>query len=501
MARITVSRLVIVSNRVSLPSGNGAIRAGGLEVALAPITGNGTPTLWFGWSGEIVEAGSVSTRQVEQDNRIYVITDLSHVDHDEYYNGFANRVLWPVLHYRLDLTEFTRRDLSGYLRVNRHFASELANVIRADDLIWVNDYHLIPIASELRRQGFTNPIGFFLHVPCPTPEILTVLPNHEHLLPLLLQYDLVGFQTDKDVANFTRYLTSEGFAKGILQRAGDQIVLGPARRVTRIGSFPVGIDVEEFQSRAAQAVQSEFVQEVASSVAGRTLLIGVDRLDYSKGLVQRLEAFEKFCEAKADWLPKITYLQIAPLSRTEIPEYGRLEEAIGALTARINGQYGEVGASPIRYLNKTYSRETLAGLYRLARVALVTPLRDGMNLVAKEYIAAQDEHDPGVLILSRFAGSAIECSEALLVNPYDSEEVAAAIHQALVMPLEERLERHGANAAALRQSTSADWSKRFLSALSGEIESSLGRDGKHAWNALTAAGAREATDELGSRSL
>jgi trehalose 6-phosphate synthase len=237
---------------------------------------------------------------------------------------------------------------------------------------------------------------------------------------------------------------------------------------------------------------------VASSVAGRSLLIGVDRLDYSKGLVQRLEAFERFCGANPDWLPKVTYLQIAPLSRTEIPEYGRLEEAIAALTARINGKYGEVGALPIRYLNRTYSRETLAGLYRLARVALVTPLRDGMNLVAKEYVAAQDEHDPGVLILSRFAGSAIECSHALLVNPYDAEEVAAAIHQALVMPLEERLERHGANVAALRQNAGADWSKRFLSALSGQIESSLGRDGKHAWNVVAAAGTQEARDELGS---
>jgi trehalose 6-phosphate synthase len=489
-------RLVIVSNRVSLPSNNGSIRAGGLEVALAPITANGTPTLWFGWSGEIVESGNVTTRQIEQHDRLYVVTDLSHADHEEYYNGFANRVLWPVLHYRLDLTEFTRRDLSGYLRVNRHFASELAQFIRADDIVWVNDYHLIPIASELRRQGFTNPIGFFLHVPCPIPEILTVLPNHEQLVPLLLQYDLVGFQTDKDATNFTRYLTSEGFAKNIFQRGGDHIVLGPARRVTRIGSFPVGIDVNEFQSIAAQAIQSPFVQEVASRVAGRSLMIGVDRLDYSKGLVQRLEAFEKFCESHPDLLPKITYLQIAPLSRTEIPEYGRLEEVIATVVARINGKYGDLGRLPIRYLNKTYSRAILAGLYRSARVALVTPLRDGMNLVAKEYVAAQDEQDPGVLVLSRFAGAAIECNHALLVNPYDPEEVAAAIHQALVMPLDERRERHAANAAALRQNQSAEWSTRFLRALNGEIESSLAADGKHAWNAVAAAEAPGSSDHL-----
>jgi trehalose 6-phosphate synthase len=475
-----------VSNRVTLPSAKSAIRAGGLEVALAPITGNGTPIVWYGWSGEIVESENVTTLQVEHNDRLYVTTDLSHTDHNEYYNGFANRVLWPVLHYRLDLTEFRRRDLTGYLKVNRLFAVELAKVIRSDDVIWVNDYHMIPLASELRQRGFTNRIGFFLHVPCPIPEILTVLPNHQHLLPLLLQYDLVGFQTDKDAANFCRYLTSEGFANGIFQRAGDQIVLNSARRITRIGSFPVGIDVDEFQSCAAQAIESDFVMEVASSIADRTLLIGVDRLDYSKGLEQRLEAFERFCETNPDWLPKVTYLQIAPLSRTEIPEYARLEEAIGGLTARINGKYGNAEASPIRYLNRTYSRPTLAGLYRLARVALVTPLRDGMNLVAKEYVAAQDEQDPGVLVLSRFAGSAVECSRALLVNPYDPEEVAAAIRWALVMPLDERRERHAANAAALRQNLSADWSKRFLRALNGEIESGLGPGGKHAWSAVAA---------------
>jgi trehalose 6-phosphate synthase len=465
--------LIVVSNRVSIPSADDLIRAGGLEVALAPMMANGTPTLWFGWSGEVVESGSVTTSQFTQDHRTYVTTDLSHADHDEYYNGFANRVLWPVLHYRLDLTEFTRRDLTGYLRVNRHFASELAKVIQTDDIIWVHDYHLIPIASELRRQGFVNRIGFFLHVPFPVPEIMTVLPNHESLFPLLLQYDLVGFQTDKDVANFSRYMTSESLAEGIFGASENQIVIRSGERCTRIGSFPVGIDVDEFQHSADRAMQSQFLREITSSLEGRTLLIGVDRLDYSKGLVQRLEAFERFCDVYPDWLTKVTYLQIAPLSRTEIPEYAQLEEAVGTVAGRINGKYGEAGWVPVRYLNRAYSREALAGLYRLAKVALVTPLRDGMNLVAKEYIAAQNEQDPGVLILSRFAGSAIECSRALVVNPYDPEEVAAAIHQALLMPLEERRERHRFNAAALHRNESADWSRRFLRSLNAEVNDSI----------------------------
>jgi trehalose 6-phosphate synthase len=430
---------------------------------------NGTPTLWFGWSGEVAESGSVTTSQITQDHRTYVITDLSHADHDEYYNGFANRVLWPILHYRLDLTEFTRRDLTGYLRVNRHFASELAKIIHTDDVIWVHDYHLIPIASELRRQGYGNRVGFFLHVPFPIPEIMTVLPNHPTLLPLLLQYDLVGFQTEKDVANFSRYMTSEGLAEGTFGTSENQIVIRSGERCTRIGSFPVGIDVDEFQHSADCAMQSQFLREITSSLEGRTLLIGVDRLDYSKGLPQRLEAFERFCDVYPDWLSKVTYLQIAPLSRTEIPEYAQLEDAVGTVAGRINGKYGEAGWVPVRYLNRAYSRAMLAGLYRLARVALVTPLRDGMNLVAKEYIAAQNEQDPGVLILSRFAGSAIECSQALLVNPYDPAEVAAAIHQALQMTLEERRDRHRANLSVLRQNGIADWSKRFLHSLNAEV--------------------------------
>ncbi len=460
-----MARLILVSNRVATPSADGK-RAGGLEVALAPIRKH-AETVWFGWSGDVVPAGEVTTRKIQTAQRSFIVTDLSEEDYQEYYNGFANRVLWPVLHYRIDLTEFNRRDLTGYFRVNQHFATELSKILQPDDIVWVHDYHLIPIAAELRARGHKNRIGFFLHVPFPAPEVITVLPNHERLLPMFLEYDLVGFQTEADVGNFARYLVAEHRAsdRPVFEVGGHQLAFTSDGRETRIGSFPVGIEPAEFQRLARRAAQSAFVRDVIESLGNRALVIGVDRLDYSKGLIQRMEAFERFYALHPEWQNKVTYLQIAPRSRSEIPEYSELEQAVGAAAGRINGMYGEVAWTPIRYLNRTYSRSSLAGLYRAARVALVTPLRDGMNLVAKEYVAAQEPVDPGVLILSRFAGSAAECERALLVNPYDPDSVAGAIARALDMPLAERRERHRAIFDALSRNPISLWAKRFLQSL------------------------------------
>ena len=363
-----MARLILVSNRVAVPGPSASQRAGGLEVALAPIL-NEMESVWFGWSGEVVPAGEVKTRAIESEQRSFVVTDLSEEDYQEYYNGFANRVLWPVLHYRIDLTEFNRRDLTGYFRVNQHFATELSKILQPDDLVWVHDYHLIPIAEELRQRGHANRIGFFLHVPFPAPEVVTVLPNHERLLPLLLQYDLVGLQTETDVGNFARYLIAEQRVanRRVFEATDGQLVFSSAGRQTRIGSFPVGIAPEEFQRLAQRAVKSSFVRDVMQSLGNRALVIGVDRLDYSKGLIQRMEAFERFYALHPEWQNKVTYLQISPKSRSEIPEYSDLEQAVGAAAGRINGKYGEVAWTPIRYLNRTYSRASLAGLYRSAQ--------------------------------------------------------------------------------------------------------------------------------------
>jgi len=465
-----LARLVVVSNRVSVPAGDGAKRAGGLEVALRPaLQRNGG--VWLGWSGKVGKPGELETRFIRHKNVEYVVTDLSNDDYQEYYNGFANRVLWPILHYRLDLAEFARRDLSGYFRVNDHFAAELEKIIEDDDLIWIHDYHLIPIAAALRRRGHANRIGFFLHVPCPPPEILTSLPNHEQLVPLLLDHDVLGFQTEGDVGNFIRYVFSECNPTGevrMLETIGPQIALNINGKQTRIGSFPVGIEPRAFERLARRNVRSPMVQELMASLGGRLLVIGVDRLDYSKGLIQRLEAFDLFLANHSGWVGKVTYLQIAPKNRSEIPEYVELERAASSAAGRINGKYGEVSWTPIRYVNRVYSRSALAALYRTARVGLVTPLRDGMNLVAKEYVAAQDPDDPGVLILSRFAGAATELRRALQVNPYDAESVAAAIAQALAMPLEERRARHRALLAAVSAYDVERWQREFLTALRGD---------------------------------
>jgi trehalose 6-phosphate synthase len=452
-----LARLVVVSNRVGVP--DGSARAGGLEVAIrAALRRRGG--LWFGWSGRVADDGPGPPKTVQQDNTSYITIDLRKDDYEEFYNGFANRVLWPILHYRLDLAEFTRRDLGGYFRVNEFFASHLEKMLRPDDVIWVHDYHLIPFAKALRERGHKNRIGFFIHIPCPPPEILTALPNHEQLIPALGHYDLVGFQTETDATNFSRYLANEC---GLKRVNGDSFAFGD--RVVQVGQFPVGVETQALQRLARRAIESGFVREVLESLSGRAMIIGVDRLDYTKGIPERMDAFERFLTNFPDWRNKVTYLQITPRSRTGIPEYADISRKVGEAVGRINGAFGEASWTPLRYINKAHSRTALAGLYRAARAALVTPLRDGMNLVAKEYVAAQNPEDPGVLILSRFAGAARECTAALLVNPYDPEGVAIAVNRALAMPLSERRRRQEHNYRVLVDNDITHWAERFLDLL------------------------------------
>jgi trehalose 6-phosphate synthase len=448
-----------VSNRVAIPDRD-KTQAGGLAVAVRSVLKSNSG-LWFGWSGCIAAtAGEVKTRTAEHGGISYAVMDLINDDYQEYYNGFANRMLWPILHYRLDLAEFSSRDLSGYLRVNSHFADELNKILQPDDVVWVHDYHLIPFAKALRERGNRNKIGFFLHVPFPPPEILTALPNHNRLIPDLLHYDLVGFQTESDADNFARYLSKE-----CLIPRRDRETFQAGERVMRIGVFPIGIETVEFNRLARRSVHSAFVTQMIASLAGRDMIIGVDRLDYSKGLRLRMEAFEHFLATAPGFRGKVTYLQITPKSRSEIREYEDMERQISEAAGRINGAYGEAAWTPIRYVNRAHSRTALAGLYRSARAALVTPLRDGMNLVAKEYVAAQDEENPGVLILSRFAGAACELDSALLVNPYDPEGVGASIARALSMPLDERRARHDKMFQVLLANDVKYWGERFITTL------------------------------------
>ncbi len=289
---------------------------------------------------------------------------------------------------------------------------------------------------------------------------MTALPNHEQLIPALSYYNLVGFQTETDATNFARYLTNE---RGLRRLDADSFAFDEGD--VRVGVFPVGVETEPFQRLARRAVGSAFVREVMDSLSGRAMIIGVDRLDYSKGIPERMDAFERLLTNFPAWRGKVTYLQITPRSRGDIQEYADIARQVGQKVGHINGAYGEASWTPVRYINKAHSRTALAGLFRAARAGLVTPLRDGMNLVAKEFVAAQDADDPGVLILSRFAGAARECGAALLVNPYDSEGVAIALNRALAMPLDERRKRHADNYAVLKQNDLSQWAERFLGVL------------------------------------
>jgi trehalose 6-phosphate synthase len=455
-----LARVIAISNRVSVPAKGNVTRAGGLEVALAAVFAT-NPGIWFGWSGRIIADDSEpKTQTTEANGQQYTVIDLTKADHNEYYNGFANRVLWPILHYRLDLADYSLRDLSGYFRVNQRFADELSKLIAPDDILWVHDYHLMPLAKSLRQLGFENRIGFFLHTPLPPPEVLTALPSHEKLFPALCYYDLVGFQTEIERTNFARYLISE--CRYPSRDLKSFLVDG---RNVALGVYPVGISVEELRRWSVHSNESALVTRVRASLVEREMIIGVDRLDYSKGIPARMEGFERFLAQNKDWHNKVTFLQITPRSRSEVREYRELNRQVDTAVGRINGTFGEADWTPIRYVNQSYARSTLAGLYRSAKAALVTPLRDGMNLVAKEYVAAQSDHDPGVLILSRFAGASRECDGALIVNPYDIESISQAIKLAFEMPLEERRSRHQATLRRLTQNDIKDWGKRFIADL------------------------------------
>lgn len=457
LGAVRMSRLIVVSNRVPIPDEKGAAPAGGLAVALqSALAARGG--LWLGWSGESRADDAIGPLKMLRDGNIdYALTDLTERDVEEYYQGFANRVLWPICHYRLDLAEYGRREMAGYFRVNRFFASRLLPLIADDDLIWVHDYHLIPLAAELRRQGVKNRIGFFLHIPWPAPDVFMAMPVHEEILSSLTAYDVLGFQTEHDRENFA----------DCLARQGTGVRSGPARfsvgdRTFTAKSYPIGIETEEFATLAQRAAETSLHKRMLQSLDGKGLIIGVDRLDYSKGITQRIDAFESFLKRNPDSQRNVTLLQITPKSRSEVPEYEAMQRAVAEQAGRVNGAVGTVDWVPIRYINRSLRRPALAGLYRMAKLALVTPLRDGMNLVAKEFVAAQSEIDPGVLLLSRFAGAAQELQEAVLVNPYDVEGTADAMARSLAMPVEERRDRWRAMMKTLRANDVFTWCDTFL---------------------------------------
>lgn len=451
-----MTRLVNVSNRVARPRANTS--AGGLAVGvLAALREHGG--VWFGWNGRVV-SGDPAGPKLEQDGNItYATIELSERAYELYYNGFSNTSLWPIFHYLLGFFRYERREFDEYRRVNSLFARKLIPLLKPDDLIWVHDYHLIPLASELRRAGIKNPIGFFLHTPFPAVEALRVLPVYEQLLRAMCAYDVVGFHTLRDLRCFSDALESLSLDSGADRRAS-----GRAPPINA-DVFPIGIDVEGCHQLAMQTGEQDNVQRMVHHLHGRQLLIGVDRLDYSKGLEERFRAFARLLEDYPAIRNQISYIQIAPTSRSGVRAYDDIREALEQLAGMINGRFADIDWVPIRYLNRAFDRATLMAFFREANVGLVTPLRDGMNLVAKEFVAAQDPEDPGMLVLSRLAGAAHELTDAVLVNPYDIDGVAEAMHRALNMPLQERRERHKSMLDVLRRNDITAWRTRFVEAL------------------------------------
>ncbi len=450
-------RLIIASNRVASP---GAPRAGGLAVALWDALSERGGGVWFGWSGETLERETRGVRLFAEDNVDFALADLTQTEYEGYYLGYANRALWPVFHYRTDLAHFDEAEFEAYEAVNRRFARLLAQLTRDEDTVWVHDYHFLLMGQEMRASGWNGLMGFFLHIPFPAPEVFASLPQHQRLARGLCAFDLVGFQTDRDTANFRRYLVEQ--AGGTLLEDGR---IQAFDRTLRADSFPIGIDPDDIETQAEGDEGRSAAGRLGRITENRSLVIGVDRMDYSKGLPQRMEAFGRMLDDHEELAGTVSFLQIAPPSREAVDAYQVLREELDRLAGRINADYADLDWMPIRYLARSYSRGALCGLFRLSRVGLVTPLYDGMNLVAKEFIAAQLPEDPGALVLSEFAGAAEELQSALLVNPHDIAATADAIYRALSMPVEERRERWTDLIRAVKERDISWWRRKFLDAL------------------------------------
>ncbi|GAA5234482.1 alpha,alpha-trehalose-phosphate synthase (UDP-forming) [Verticiella sediminum] len=453
-----MARLVVVSNRVA-PIDDKKASAGGLAVGLMGAMRE-AGGIWFGWNGQ-VSTTPTPLRMQEKNGITFATLGLNKRDYRQYYSGFSNATLWPIFHYRIDLARFDRAEYAGYLRVNTMLAQQLMSFLKPEDTVWVHDYHLLPFAQACRAQGARNRMGFFLHIPFPAPQVAATVPPHRELIRTMCSYDLVGFQTETDRQAFLDNLRA--MPDVTVDGAG---VVHADGHATRTGVYPIGVSPDLIEEDAIEG--QEHSRLITRNVRGgrRKVIISVDRLDYSKGMVERFCSYEALLEANPEYRSRVQFIQIAPPSRSDIGSYQQIRKQLEAEAGRINGKFSDLDWMPIRYINKSYDRPTLMGLFRNAAVGYVTPLRDGMNLVAKEYVAAQDPETPGVLVLSMLAGAARELDEgALLVNPYDRIGMAEALQQALDMPLRERQERHAAMMRVLRVNDIDAWRNRFMSDL------------------------------------
>jgi len=411
---------------------------GGLVTALGPILSE-RGGLWIGWPGmlEKVDLDKLLASASRDFGYVLEPVSLTKEEMNQYYFGFSNEIIWPLFHDLQTRCNFNPAYWKTYQAVNHKFAEVIAENARMEDYIWVHDYQLMLVAKELRSMGVENKVGFFLHTPFPALDIFMKLPWRMQILSALLEYDVVGFQTRRDRNNFVYCI--ETMLKGLHVDARKQVstIMTPKREI-RIGSFPISIDFKDFARRAASADVTQAAKQLREAIPNQQIVLSVDRLDYSKGIPEKLHAFRNALERFSDLRGKITLVQIAVPSREDILQYRALKTEIEGLISEINGRFSRSGWTPVHYMFRSLERTELLAYYRAADIALITSLKDGMNLVAKEYCAANVDKS-GVLILSEFAGAAIQVRrDALLVNPYDIEGVADAIYQAYGMNIDER---------------------------------------------------------------
>jgi len=463
-------RLVIVSNRLPVSMSRKGDKwvaqpsAGGLVSALGPVLRH-RGGVWIGWPGvpNLPHAKRVLKNATEGIGYTLIPVNLTEEDLEQYYYGFSNEVIWPLFHGLQSLCNYDPEYWKAYERVNRKFAQVIAKESLPGDHLWVHDYQLINVAQDLRHQGFRGLVGFFLHIPFPAVDVYLKLPWRRQILESLLAYDLVGFQTLHHKRNFIQCLRGMFSDVTVVGKGPVSLVTVEGRQL-RVGYFPIGIDFQAFY-RGAQSPEVEAESKnLTFALRNRTLVLGVDRLDYTKGIPYKLDAMRNALRLFPELRHKINLIQVVVPSREEIPRYEELKMEIEQLVGKINGEFGEPGWVPIHYIYRSLTRTELMAYYRTSQIALITPLDDGMNLVAKEYCACSVDGN-NALILSEFAGAAAQLQRgALLVNPYDHIGVAEAIHTAYLMKPEERAERM----ARLRRNVQTQdvfrWVRSFLQA-------------------------------------
>ncbi len=463
-------RLTIISNRLPIivekEGDDYTIRpgSGGLVTALAPVLKN-RGGLWIGWPGTTIDVdlGSLLEEASREIGYSLKLVSLTQDEIDKFYYGFANEIIWPLFHDLQSRCNFDPAYWTSYNEVNRKFATVISENTTEEDYIWVHDYHLMSVGREMRKKGIDSPVGFFLHIPFPSLDIFLKLPWRAQILRDLLEYDIIGFQTLRDRTNFQqciRTLVKDATFQG--KGRVLKVILG--ERIVRVGNFPISIDYDEFVKAAATKEVAEKAWYIHEDLPDRTLILGIDRLDYTKGIPYRLEAFRNALERFPDLQRKVSLIQIVVPSRADIPTYHDLKVEIERLVGDINGQFTESGWIPIHYIFRHLESTELLAYYRTAEIALLTPLKDGMNLVAKEYCASSLEEN-GVLILSEFAGTVAQLQKgAIIVNPYDVEGVASAIYKAYTMDSEERKTRMKKLRYNIRRQNIFWWIDSFLRA-------------------------------------